>query len=364
MICGDAACRGTHPAYTMPAGLSLYFDLLRVLSALAVVLYHLWPQVYPDFPLPWPGHSAVIVFFVLSGYMIAHVADRPGMSPGAYARQRAIRILSVALPALLLSAAIAPLAGETPLHSSGPMQFSAAEFLQRLLASLLFLCQSWRLDLLPPYNPPYWSLCYEVWYYIIFGLWRLGPARWRGPLVVVAAICAGPRALVLMPVWLMGVAVHRLQQHDFRLPPDAALSLFWLAALAAFLVFWLDLYTPWRIWLEAHWPQAQAYLRESARFGADYLLGLAVTANFIAALALERELHLLLHAGALLRSLASYTYSVYLFHMPVTVLLWNGFGLHSAWLFIPALVWLLYVFGRCTEHRLPRYRRLPSRPVV
>jgi peptidoglycan/LPS O-acetylase OafA/YrhL len=348
----------------MTAGLSLYFDLLRILAASAVLLYHLWPQLFPHLPLPWPGHAAVIVFFVLSGYMIALVAHRPGATLASYARQRATRILSVALPALLLSAAIAPLAGSEALHSSGGMRFSAPEFALRLVSSLLFLSQSWRLDLLPPYNPPYWSLCYEVWYYAIYGLWRLGPPRWRVALALAAAFCAGPRAWLLMPVWLLGVAVYHAQRAPAQMPPRAAWILFWGAALAAFLVFWLDCGALWSAWLRAHWPQAQAYLRESAQFGSDYLLGLAVAANFVAARALAGALSGLRRFEPALRGAASYTYSSYLFHMPLAILLWNGFGLHAPWLFIPALLCLLFLFGRCTERQLPLYRRMLSRETI
>ena len=56
----------------MPESLSLYLDLVRFLATVAVLLFHLWPQWFPGFPLPWPGHAAVIVFFVLSGFVIAH----------------------------------------------------------------------------------------------------------------------------------------------------------------------------------------------------------------------------------------------------------------------------------------------------
>ncbi|MBK4736279.1 acyltransferase family protein [Noviherbaspirillum pedocola] len=356
--------RPNHTVLTMSAGLSLYLDLLRILAALAVLLYHLWPQMFPGFPLPWPGHSAVIVFFVLSGFMIAHVTHRPGATLRTYAQQRAARILSVALPALLLSAVIAPLAGDHSLHSSGPMTFSATQFAQRLFASLFFISQSWKLDLLPPYNPPYWSLCYEVWYYVIYGFWRLGPRRWRVPLALGAALCAGPRALLLMPVWLLGVAVYHAQGAALRLSRDAALALFWGSALAAFLVFWCDLGRASLALLQPHWPNAQQALLESARFGGDYLLGLAVAAHFLAAAALGDMLAALRVAGTALRGLASYTYSAYLFHMPLAVLLWNGLGLHAATFFALALLFLLFVLGNCTERQLPFYRRMLARNTV
>lgn len=88
-------------------GLSLYLDLIRFLSAVVVVLHHTWPIVFPSFPLPWPGHSAIVTFFVLSGYVIAHSA-RPEVGLRAYAYNRIARILPVTLAAMMLSVAISP----------------------------------------------------------------------------------------------------------------------------------------------------------------------------------------------------------------------------------------------------------------
>ena len=91
--------------------LSVYLDLVRFAAALTVMLHHVWPTVFPDRPLPWPGHDAVVVFFVLSGLVIAHAVDRPGRTVADYCQHRIARIGPVAFPALLLSAAIAPWTG-------------------------------------------------------------------------------------------------------------------------------------------------------------------------------------------------------------------------------------------------------------
>ena len=55
--------------------LSLYLDLTRFAVALVVVLGHLWPVRFQPIPLHWSGPAAVIVFFVLSGFVIAYVTD-------------------------------------------------------------------------------------------------------------------------------------------------------------------------------------------------------------------------------------------------------------------------------------------------
>ncbi|KPQ22409.1 MAG: two component transcriptional regulator, LuxR family, partial [Porphyrobacter sp. HL-46] len=52
------------------------------------------------------GSDAVIVFFVLSGLVIAHVAQEKPGGIGRFAFDRATRLMSVALPALVLGFAL------------------------------------------------------------------------------------------------------------------------------------------------------------------------------------------------------------------------------------------------------------------
>jgi peptidoglycan/LPS O-acetylase OafA/YrhL len=345
----------------MPASLSLYLDLVRFLAAVSVVLFHLWPQLFPGFPLPWPGHAAVIVFFVLSGYMIAHAAHQPGATARSYLQHRPARIQSEALPALLLSLAITPLAGTTPLHSSGPMTFDAAAFWTRMAASLLFIGQSWNLALTPPYNPPYWSLCYEVWYYVMYGAWMFAPGRWRLPMVLLAALCAGPKILLLSPVWLLGVLAWRWRG---RLAGRGAVILFYVSMAAALLLFWFDIGEALRTRMAAQWPDVVPRLNESAMFAGDYLLGIAVAVNFLAATAMGKQMRPLFCLETPIRLAASYTLSIYLYHMPLAILLWNGFGLRSPLLFIPMLAACLLLLGLLTERQLPLCRRVLRRAAA
>jgi peptidoglycan/LPS O-acetylase OafA/YrhL len=359
-----AAAHGAPPVpmdLLMPASLSLYLDLTRFLAAFAVLLFHLWPQWFPNFPLPWPGHAAVVVFFVLSGYMIAHAAHQPGVVLRTYLQHRAARILSVAVPALLLSIVIAPLAGNATIHSGGPMDLSPAAFWGRIVASLLFIGQSWNLTLAPPYNQPYWSLCYEVWYYVMYGAWLFAPRRWRLPALLLAALCAGPKILLLAPVWLLGVAVWHLRN---RLPERAAFPFFFGFMLVAFLLFWFDVGVLLRNRMGVQWPQTIQYLHESALFPGDYLLGFAVAGNFLGAAAMAHRLQPLFRFESPIRFAASYSFSIYLYHMPLAVLLWNGLGLRSPVLMASLLAVLLLVLGMMTERQLPLCRRVMRRALA
>lgn len=172
-------------------------------------MHHTWKLVFPKFPVPWPGHTAVVVFFVISGYVIAHAAAHPNASLRLYAGNRVARLLSVSIPAILLGLFIAPVVGTSMINNSGPMDLSVMEMVARSVLNLFFLGQSWRLDFTLPYNPPFWSPCFEVWYYAIFAAWTYSPKRFMLLTTAAMALLAGPKILLLMPVWLLGVAIYR-----------------------------------------------------------------------------------------------------------------------------------------------------------
>jgi hypothetical protein len=85
--------RQSTPDPGMHPGLSFYLDLIRFISALEVFLYHIGLARF--------GHEAVIVFFVLSGYVISYTAKNNDRTIGRYAISRFTRVYSVALPALV-----------------------------------------------------------------------------------------------------------------------------------------------------------------------------------------------------------------------------------------------------------------------
>ena len=88
---------------------SLYLDLMRPIAALVVMLSHVSQTTLTDGQMEvfaYTGTEAVDVFFVLSGFVIAHVCATREGGWRDYAISRATRIYSVAMPALLLTAAV------------------------------------------------------------------------------------------------------------------------------------------------------------------------------------------------------------------------------------------------------------------
>lgn len=87
----------------MSKAFSIYLDLVRFAAACLVYLYHsnqrwLISDTLPASPF---GHSSVIVFFVLSGFVIAYVTHEKENTYAAYVSRRLSRLYSVALPAVL-----------------------------------------------------------------------------------------------------------------------------------------------------------------------------------------------------------------------------------------------------------------------
>lgn len=334
----------------IPEGLSIYLDVTRFFAASVVLLHHTWSLVFPRFPLPWPGHSAVVVFFVLSGYVITH-ASRPGIGLRTFIQHRMARILPVAIGSLLLSICLFPLANTEAIPNSGSMAFSW----QNIGINAIFLGQSW-VDIAPTFNAPFWSLNYEVWYYIIFGAWLFAPSKL---LVIPFALIAGPKILLLLPVWLLGVALYKWMP---TLKPASAGWLFASTVITGLAFFWFDVSIHIRESMKATWPVAMSYTQGSNQFVGDFLLGLIVAANFTAAASLRMTTLQKLHVPV--RYLSSFTFSIYVFHMPLTVLLWNGLAIHNAIGFYTGLALLIYCLGELTERRTGFYRALLQRQPV
>ena len=92
----------------MSFGISLYLDLIRFFMAIVVWTGHSTLHAYTGYPFklwfmfPYM-QTAVIAFFVLSGFVIAHVTSNAESSPQSYTIARISRLYSVVIPALILT---------------------------------------------------------------------------------------------------------------------------------------------------------------------------------------------------------------------------------------------------------------------
>ncbi len=336
----------------LPYHLSLYLDLVRFAAALVVVLSHAWLVLFPGYPLHWPGPAAVIVFFVLSGFVIAYVTDRRDRSLADYTLDRLSRLWSVAFPALGFGMVLGPYVSQSVFMP----ELADAHAGLRTLANAGFMAQLWFFDFAPPLNGPFWSLNYEAWYYAIFGVWSYLPRSSGLPVAILLSLIAGPKILLLMPCWLLGVLVYRTM-HRWRLSERAA-ALWWICSLvAAALLIKSAIPTKLHDIFQSHSPQTATLLAYSGSPLTDYALAVLVAVNFCATAHAFRFGRILLPFARPIRSIASFTLTTYLFHLPLLVLFWDV--LHTPpWVCLLAVVGSIVLIGCLTEHRRRDLRAL------
>src|SRR5215813_6648694 len=156
----------------MTNALSLYLDALRFAAAFTVFLSH-YGTARVSGGLFWQvqsyGHTAVLVFFVLSGFVIAWVTETREHSLEDYALSRVARLYSVIVPAFIVTAVLDYLGTAVdPLLYGPEWGHSTTHPVLGFVLSAAFLGESWVLTMLPGFNVPYWSLNYEAWYYVLF----------------------------------------------------------------------------------------------------------------------------------------------------------------------------------------------------
>ena len=199
----------------------LQLDALRGLAAIVVLVGHL-AQLFWQ-PFVEPGHAlvhgfatasrhAVLVFFLLSGYLISggmhrSVQAQRSFRPGPYAAARLARLLPPLLGALLvtaLSVVVLARLSEPAAPGVSPAGLKAPPL--EYVTALLFLRG------MEQANPVLWSLYIEARLYLIAGMaawaWTRRPRSHLGLLAALALVawCVGERAdfLVFATVWLIG----------------------------------------------------------------------------------------------------------------------------------------------------------------
>ena len=350
-----------------------FLDAVRGLSALYVLAFHVAYWLHPvgarlqeDYGaarllldgspagLLGFGHQAVLVFFVLSGFVIhlrqAQRPDERAASGGwawlaSYARRRAIRIYVPLVFALTLTAAVglvgSRLAGE----------FFGQPVLDRVDATLVMNDNIGPVDalsiLLPiggsfGSNGPLWSIQYEIWFYIAYVVvlfvlidrFRI-PLRWILTFSALAALTA----------WLALVSGILRHQAGFSVTQLAA----WFSSSAAFLIMYFPVWLAGALLAELYskgavirhrkpltiigviaatgGATAQIPTEVESRIPFDYVFALG--AVLLMALALLRPP--IDHPRGRLLGLSAYTanwsYSLYIVHFPIILLvrgMWLG----------------------------------------
>jgi peptidoglycan/LPS O-acetylase OafA/YrhL len=371
------ACSSSAPAVSDRGSRRLAgLDGLRGLAALYVVVNHVFLRAFPGYPVDrapfWAGwfiygRFAVVVFIVLSGFSLALAPAREGWKLGglaSFARRRAQRILPAYWAALVFSLAVAWLIVPPPGQG---LPTARSVLVNGLLVQNLVGA--------PSPNRSFWSLAVEAQLYVLLPLLLLLVRRW-GAMAMVATV-----TLLVAAVGIVGTHVSRVDTFVTQSPPDLA-ALFAVGILSAGIVragstrrswpwHWLALAAAAPV-IAAIWWQGSVWTLDNLLW-VDLALGPAV-ACLLAALATGRPAPLLrLLDTRPMRSLGACSYSLYLIHGPIVVVVYEkivagrvGQGvpafLVSLALVLPLTVAFAWVFARIFE-RQP-WRRRNSSPAV
>jgi len=350
----------------LPSALSVYIDLLRVLAALLVMASHfpLTVQISKTLSAVNYAYDAVVVFFVLSGYVISYAAEVVEGSLKNYAINRVARIMPVAIGSVIFAMVTCYfLSGTRPLFYGDPDQFN--HWWQTVIQSLTFTNQAWRSNEIPFGNGPYWSLAFEVWCYVFYAVILFSRGWVRIALFLLLAVALGPKQLIILPMWLAGAAAYHARE-KIKIPRSALIAMLILPIA----IYWCVQLSTSRDWSYAY---AGAKVESvigfgidgAANFGWGYFLAVMFAVHLLAfgVLCKGFEVSSSRKWVRLIRWLAGYTFTLYLFHLPIIkmfmVFFDMGHGHDTAFERAPvyALTFVLvYLIGNVVEHKKSTYR--------
>jgi len=303
----------TPHAKSLKGASSIVLDLLRLLCALVVLAAHsrgIWfPSHWNDLVPSRSAHGSVVVFFVLSGYVIAYTTVNGHRSAYQYAIARLTRLCSVYFPAIaitILCALIALLVNPV-IYAD----FDKGNNIPRYFLSLIYCNEIWFMSAAPVINSPVWSLGYEFWYYVLFGVCIYRFDGWKGwilPLVVAAFV--GPKILAMMVIWVMGWAAFHLKKPQLRI----GVSWILVAVIMVFSIALMLMLPP------MPYAFGSAPLFYGAAFLTDWIVGFFVAlAIWLLPTDIEPQLK---ESPSLkrMRIIANLTFPIYVLHFPLLVL--------------------------------------------
>lgn len=340
----------------MPRTTSAFLDVLRLVAALTVYIAHtahFWKPAMLGPMQAW-AHQAIIVFFVLSGYVIAYTTRAGGRDARGYTVARLARLYSVVIPALVLTAVVWLVLSEIDQRVYEHYQRSYPAL--RFLASGFFFNEVWMLELSPPANTPFWSLGYEFWYYAFFGV-ALFVRRMAAKVAVLVAcaLVTGPNILMLLPVWLIGVAAYAWRDCWVISRSVAVGGLIVASAATVAALLWLPDWWPVGVGTPP-WHFAGAAI-------SDFICGLGWGAVIWFFDRCFRQGDVPRGVLRPVRWLAGHTFSLYLYHAPLVILATALFppvllGAGSVAAILSAILAGIIVLGAFTEGQRNRWYRL------
>jgi len=297
--------------------LSLYLDLTRFLAALLVMVFHFsYSRFSGDLYPMYFGHEAVIVFFILSGYVISFVADTKENNLKDYFISRFSRLYSVVIPVLILIP-LFNLVGQFIDSQIYDGKTADSLYIIRLLANISFSQEFWFFSFRYLSDGPLWSLGYEFWYYVLFGLSLFIEGKKKYFFLFSTALLIGPKILLLLPVWLFGVWIYSF--HKKKILNQNLARVLFISTPFLFLVCFTQYNEINHYIYSILGESVKSKLGFSSGFLTDYITAIFVGLHILSMKYINFTiLNKILWGGErVIRFFANSSFSIYLFHFPL-----------------------------------------------
>lgn len=304
---------------------SYHLDLIRFSAAFIVLLSH---YAYPRFT---DGHfsvirnynlgsDAVVVFFVLSGFVISFAATEKDKTAGRFAFNRLTRLYSVAIPALLLTFICDKLGFLVEPNLYKAPFYIAPSLIEYWGHGLTFSTEWTGQEVRLGTNGPYWSLSYEAAYYILFIIIMFMRGFIRVLTLSIAVVVVGVKVLLLLPAWAMGVGLYFLLKrfNNHRLPSVLTVLLIVVPLLLYICCLWIKL--PQFLYSLSYLivgPDALNSFGFSNEFLWNALVGVLFTLHLLGGGLLMNNSKGVPRTHRVIKWLAGASFSVYLVHYPL-----------------------------------------------
>ncbi len=385
---------------SMSPEFSGFLDFVRWVAALLVVLHHwrhLWFSDLADvtnktllirvfYFFTGFGTEAVMVFFVLSGFLVGGGALRKfrtrSYSPLDYMISRFSRIYTVLVPALILGGLLDWIGlqyfNSTEIYTNAPRYHtkSLGFVITDNLNIMTFLSNLFDLQgILTKHfgsNIPLWSLSFEWWFYCLFALILDIITRrytdlifWLSGLVGVILILVFPIKLSLyFLIWLLGVSVASIDSNRFRFNPYVSLIIFVLLSAGSRLS---------RILFDAHQNDPVYFY---LGFIEDFIVAMGFAALILSVRSTQKTV-----PGSLAfhKVMADFSFTIYLLHVPllvfITAILSSNFGVPFfvqptlqhfliSGLILLLIYVILFIYSQFTERFTPNVKNYLTRTII
>lgn len=286
---------------------SIYLNLLRTIATFAVFIGHFSYEQFSGGNIKYIGlfaHDAVIVFFVLSGYVISYVANEKELTLKDFLASRFGRIYSVLLPALILTIILDNIG--VIFDSVNYDNYIFNNVITRFFINIFCLQEIFNKSIRFMSNGPLWSLAYEVWYYILFGLLFYNKNSRKIKIIIPILLFIFYKVTILFPIWLLGVFAYKLSKKDIFNKNNSYIAFF--TTIIVFIILKkVGALTYFSI-------QRFGY---SQYFIGDYITGVLIFINILSIKNMKSDL--IMKLDKIVESLQRFAFSIYLFHFPLLV---------------------------------------------